>query len=202
MSIKENIEIDLERITTLQAQIDKFGDTLMGQSDKLIEYVETASVITKRLNVEIESLRGIKESLRHTVIAAVKDEIKASSLSLSNELFTGFSAKATELFNGHLSSINRANQNVKGALRTWSALTFKQISILVSSSVLIGISSFLICRFFTPSQRLTQDEMNYMYYGQAYAYYMGKAPPELRNAITVAANALKNTVKPMKNMVE
>lgn|SRR3989338_7043163 len=198
MSIKENIEIDLERITTLQAQIDKFGDTLMGQSDKLIEYVETASVITKRLNVEIESLRGVKESLRHTVIAAVKDEIKA----LSNELFTGFSAKATELFNGHLSSINRANQNVKGALKIWSALTFKQISILVSSAVLIGVASFLICRFFTPSQRLTQDEMNYIYYGQAYAYYMGKAPPELRNAITVAANALKNTVKPMKNRVE
>lgn len=202
MSIKENIEIDLERITTLQAQIDKFGDTIMGESDKLIEYVETASVITKRFNAEIESLRGVKESLKQTVMDAVKEELKASSLSLSHELFTGFSAKSTELFNGHLISINRANQNVKESLRTWSALTFKQISILVSSAVLIGISSFLICRFFTPSQRLTQDEMNYMYYGQAYAYHMGKAPPELRNAITVAANALKNTVKPMKNMVE
>lgn len=199
MSIKENIEIDLERITTLQAQIDKFGDSLMGQSDKLIEYVETAGVITKRLNVEIESLRGVKESLKQTVMDAVKEELKASSFSLSHELFTGFSAKAAELFNGHLSSINRANQNVKGALRTWSALNFKQIAILVLSAVLIGIFSFLVSHFFTPSQRLTQDEMNYMYYGQAYTYHMGKAPSELRNAITVTANALKNTVKTVKN---
>ncbi|MDQ5884160.1 MAG: hypothetical protein QG556_499 [Pseudomonadota bacterium] len=51
------IEIDADKVSLFNARLNKFGDLLTEKSDCLIEYCETANLITKRLYLETESLR-------------------------------------------------------------------------------------------------------------------------------------------------
>ena len=103
MSALTTIAIDVDKVSGFTAQLDSFGETLAEKSDKLIEYVETASVITKRLHLETESLRGVRESLKIAIIEALKEEIKGSAVPLGNQLFSVFSSVATTFLDNQFS---------------------------------------------------------------------------------------------------
>lgn len=187
------IEMDAEKINLLNAQLDRFGELLDITSAKLPNYVEEIAIAAKRVHLETESLRGIKESLNVIMAETLRKEINALATPLGNELFSTFSGKATTFFDNKFSSLSRVNDGLKKTIHTWSNLSFKSIGLLALASMLIGIATFFSCYYLMPSQRLTKDEMNFMYYGQVFALNHKKFSPEINRFFIDEANKLMKT---------
>jgi hypothetical protein len=129
------------------------------------------------------------------VVEALKEEFKASANPVSNQLFANFSSKATTFFDHQFSVVNRANDNLKKTIDACSNLSLKSLVLLAITAILIGVATFFGCYYLMPSQRLTQDEMNYMYYGQAYITNSKIVHSEIKKLINEEANKLMQTRK-------
>ena len=183
MSALTTIAIDVDKVSGFTAQLDSFGETLAEKSDKLIEYVETASVITKRLHLETESLRGVRESLKIAIIEALKEEIKGSAVPLGNQLFSVFSSKATTFLDNQFSQVTRVNEDLKKTVRAWSNLSFKSISLLALTAVLIGVGSFFSSHYLMASRRLTGEEKKLLALGRSLANNFNALKPEAQKLL-------------------
>lgn len=184
------IEIDADKVSLFNARLDKFGDLLTEKSDSLIEYCETANLITKRLHLETESLRAVKDSIKLEIVRSLNEEFSASSTSLGNQLFATFSGKANTLLDGRFASVNRANDDLKKTIHTWSNLSFKSISLLVLASIFIGLSTFFGCHYLMSSQKFTEADIKCMYYGKAYILNSEKFPKEILRIVAEEADKL------------
>ena len=183
MSALTTIAIDVDKVSGFTAQLDSFGETLAEKSDKLIEYVETASVITKRLHLETESLRGVRESLKIAIIEALKEEIKGSAVPLGNQLFSVFSSVATTFLDNQFSQVTRVNEDLKKTVRAWSNLSFKSISLLALTAVLIGVGSFFSSHYLMASRRLTGEEKKLLALGRSLANNFNALKPEAQKLL-------------------
>jgi|LakMenE18May11ns_1017448.scaffolds.fasta_scaffold9928861_2 hypothetical protein len=183
MSALTTIAIDVDKVSGFTAQLDSFGETLAEKSDKLIEYVETASVITKRLHLETESLRGVRESLKIAIIEALKEELKGSAVPLGNQLFSVFSSKATTFLDNQFSQVTRVNEDLKKTVRAWSNLSFKSISLLALTAVLIGVGSFFSSHYLMASRRLTGEEKKLLAFGRSLANNFNALKPEAQKLL-------------------
>jgi len=183
MSALTTIAIDVDKVSGFTAQLDSFGETLAEKSDKLIEYVETASVITKRLHLETESLRGVRESLKIAIIEALKEELKGSAVPLGNQLFAVFSGKATTFLDNQFSQVTRVNEDLKKTVRAWSNLSFKSISLLALTAVLIGVGSFFSSHYLMASRRLTGEEKKLLAFGRSLANNFNALKPEAQKLL-------------------
>lgn len=184
------IEIDADKVSLFNARLNKFGDLLTEKSDCLIEYCETANLITKRLYLETESLRAVKDSLKSEIASSLKEEFNTASTSFGNRLFATFSGKATTFLDGRFASVIRANDDLKKTINTWSNLSFKSISLLALSSILIGLSTFFASHYLMPSQKLTEADIKCMYYGKAYILNSEKFPKEILRIVAEEADKL------------
>ena len=184
------IEMDAEKINLINARLDKFGELLDITSAKLPNYVEEIAIAAKRVNLETESLRGIKESLNVSMAETLRKEINALATPLGNQLFATFSGKTTTFWDHKFSAVNRANDDLKKTIHAWSNLSFKSIFLLVLASVLIGISAFFASHYLMPSQKLTQAEIKCIYFGKAYILNSEKFPKEIIRIVAEEADKL------------
>ncbi len=184
------IEMNAEKINLLNARLDRFGELLDITSAKLPNYVEEIAIAAKRVHLETESLREIKESLNVSMAETLRKEINALATPLGNQLFATFSGKTTTFLDGRFSAINRANDDLKKTIHTWSNLSFKSIFLLVLASVLIGISAFFASHYLMSSQKLTQAEIKCIYFGKAYILNSEKFPKEIIRIVAEEADKL------------
>jgi hypothetical protein len=160
----------------------------------LPNYVEKIEIAAKRVHLETESLREMKESLPICIAQTIREELKYSSVPLGNQLFETFSGYATTFWDNKFSAVNRANDDLKKTIHTWSNLSVKSLAILALTSVLIGIATFFASYYLMPSQRLTQNEIKCMYYGKAYVLNAQKFPNAINLVVAEEADKLmKNT---------
>jgi hypothetical protein len=178
------------------AHIIRFERVAETTSKELLQHTADLGIAVKLIHLETESLRVVKEHLHTEMIKFLKAELDASATSFGNQVFSTFLGKATSFFDNQFSSVNTDNDDLKKTIRTWSNLSLKSIGLLTLAAVLIGVLSFFSCYYLMPSQRLTQDEMNYMYYGQSYAVNMKIIHPEVQKLIAEGANKLRQTVVP------
>ena len=187
---------DAEKIALLNARLDKLSELLDITSAKLPKYVEKIEIAAKRVHLETESLSEMKESLPMGITQTIKDELKASSIPLGNQLFATFSGYATTFWDHKFAAVNRANDDLKKTIHTWSNLSVKAIVLLALASLLIGIGTFLTSYYLMPLQKLTQNEIKCMYYGKAYVLNAQKFPNEINHIVAEEADKLmKNTTQ-------
>ena len=188
--------IDAEKIASLNARLDKFEELLDIASAKLPNYVEKIEIAAKRVHLETESLREMKESLPMGISQTIKDELKSASVPLGNQLFATFSGCATTFWDHRFAAVNRANDDLKKTIHNWSNLSVKSIVLLTLASVLIGIATFFTSYYLMPSQKLTQNEIKCMYYGKAYVLNAQKFPNEINRVVAEEADKLiKSTTR-------
>ncbi len=161
-------------------------------SKALLQHTADLGMTVKLIHLETESLRGVKESLHAEMVQFLKAELNASAASFGNQLFTAFSGKAAAFLDGKFASVSRANDDLKKTMHTWSNLSFKYLSLLILSSVLIGISAFFASYYLMPSQKLSQNEIKCMYYGKAYVMNSDKFPEAINRVVGDAADKLMN----------
>ncbi len=163
-------------------------------SKELLQHTADLGMIVKLLHLETESIRGVKEALNLEIRKTIQEEISAQASSFSNELFVTFSSRAGKFLDGQFFSVKMINENLKNTMQSWSNLSLKSLSLVGIIAVLIGGLSFFASYYFMPSQRLTQDEMNLMYYGQSYVSNRKMIHPEIQKLITEGANQLRQTI--------
>lgn len=184
------IEIDADKVSLFNARLDKFGELVDMTSAKLPNYVEKIDIAAKRVHLETESLREIRESININIAETLKKEISALTVPLGNQLFATFSGKASTFLDGRFSAVNRANDDLKRTINTWSNLSFKYLSLLVLSAVFIGIFAFFVSYYFTSSQKFTETEIKCMYYGKAYVLHSEKFPEAITRIVAEEADRL------------
>ena len=161
-------------------------------SKALLQHTADLGMVVKLFHLETESLRGVKESLHAEMVQFLKAELNTSATSFGNQLFAAFSGKSATFLDSRFVSINRANDDLKKTMHTWSNLSFKYLSLLILSSVLIGISAFFASYYLMPSQKLSQNEIKCMYYGKAYVMNSDKFPEAINLVVGEAAAKLMN----------
>ncbi len=168
-------------------------------SKALLQHTADLGMAVKLFHLETESLREVKESLHAEMVQFLKAELNASATSFGNQLFTAFSGKAITFLDSRFASVSRANDDLKKTMHTWSNLSFKCLSLLTLSSVLIGISAFFVSHYLIPSQKFTQTEIKCIHYGKAYILNSEKFPLEITRVVAEAADKLiKNNLEKYK----
>jgi len=173
-----------------EANNKRFEMVAVTTSNALLQHTADLSMVVKQFHLETESLREVKESLHAEMVQFLKSELNVAATSFGNQLFKAFSSKATTFLDGRFSAVNRANDDLKKTLHTWSNLSLKSICLLALASILIGISSFFASHYLMPSQKFTEAEIKCMYYGKAFVMNSDKFPEAINRIVGEAADKL------------
>jgi hypothetical protein len=94
-----------------------------------------------------------------------------------------FSSKATTFLDNQFSQVTRVNEDLKKTVRAWSNLSFKSISLLALTAVLIGVGSFFSSHYLMASRRLTGEEKKLLAFGRSLANNFNALKPEAQKLL-------------------
>ncbi len=162
-------------------------------SKALLQHTADLGMVVKLIHLETEALRSVKESLKTELAQSLREELSKTANSFGNQLFTVFAGKAATFWDNKFAFVSRVNDDLKKTIHSWSNLSYKSMGLLALASMLIGSVTFFGYYYLMPSQRLTKDEINFLYYGQVFALHHQKFSKELNNFFLAEANKLMKT---------